>query len=98
MDRTFAPAQNWTVEGVTTLVVHFRGQTDNTGDLYVEINGVKVPYDGDPADIASDEWVAWEIDLASVGVSVTSVTTLAVGIEAGQTGVLYVDEILLTRP
>jgi len=97
-DCTFTPGQNWTAEGVTTLVVHFRGEADNTGDLYVKINGTKVPYDGDPADIASGEWVAWEIDLASVGVPLTNVTTLTIGIEAGQTGVLYVDEILLTRP
>ena len=97
-DRTFTPAQNWTVEGVTTLVVHFRGHADNTGDLYVEINGTNVPYDGDPADIASRSWVTWEIDLASVGAGLTNVTALTVGIEAGQTGVLYIDEILLTGP
>ncbi|MBN2131794.1 MAG: LamG domain-containing protein [Sedimentisphaerales bacterium] len=97
-DRTFTPGRNWTVEGVTTLVVHFRGQADNTGDLYVKINGVKVPYDGNPADIASYQWVTWEIDLASVGVSLTNVTTLTIGIEAAQEGVLYVDEIVLTRP
>jgi len=97
-DRGFTPAQNWTAEGVTTLVVHFRGAADNTGDLYVKINGARVPYDGDPADIASTKWIAWEIDLASVGVSLTNVTTLTFGIENGQTGVLYVDDILLTKP
>jgi len=96
-DRTFVPAQNWTVEGVTTLVVHFRGEADNTGALYVKINGVKVPYDGDPADIASDEWIAWEIDLASVGVSLTNVTTLTIGVEGGDTGVIYVDDIRVTK-
>ncbi len=96
-DRTFTPGRNWTAEGVTTLVVHFRGEADNTGALYVEINGVKVPYDGDPADIAGREWIAWEIDLASVGVSLTNITTLTIGIEGGQTGVLYVDDVILTR-
>jgi len=96
-DRTFVPGQNWTVEGVTTLVVHFRGASDNTGALYVEINGVKVPYDGDPADIASTKWIAWEIDLASVGTNLTNVTTLTIGIENG-TGVLYVDHMILTQP
>ena len=96
-DRTFTPGRNWTVEGVTTLVVHFRGEADNTGDLYVEINGVKVPYPDDPADIASGDWIAWEIDLASVGVSLTNVTTLTIGIEGDQTGVLYIDDVILTR-
>ena len=97
-DRTFTPPQNWTVEAVTTLVVHFRGDADNTGDLYLEINGVKVPYDGDPGDIASGEWVAWEIDLASVGTSLTNIRTLTIGIEGGETGLLYVDDIILTKP
>jgi len=97
-DRTFAPPENWTVEGVTTLVVHFRGAADNTGALYVEINGVKVAYSGDPADIASTQWIAWEIDLPSVGVSLTSVSRLTIGIEGGQAGVLYVDDIRLTKP
>jgi len=97
-DRTFVPGQNWTAEGVTTLVVYFRGQADNTGDLYVEINGARVPYAGDPADIASTAWVAWEIDLATVGVSLTNVTSMTIGIEAGQAGLLFVDDIVLTRP
>ncbi|MBN2133505.1 MAG: LamG domain-containing protein, partial [Sedimentisphaerales bacterium] len=96
-DRIFTPAQNWTAEGVTTLVVHFRGEAANTSQLYLEINGVKVPYDGDPADLASAEWIAWKIDLASVGTSLTNVTSMTIGIEAGQTGVLYVDDIRLIK-
>ena len=97
-DHTLTPGENWTAEGVTTLVVHFRGATDNTGQLYLKINGTKVPYGDDPADITSRRWVAWEVDLASVGVSVTNVTTLTIGIEGGETGVLYVDAIRLTKP
>jgi len=96
-DRSLVPGQNWTVEGVTTLVVHFRGAADNTGTLYVKINGTQVPYDGDPADITSRTWVTWEIDLASIGVPVTNVTTLTIGIEGGS-GVVYIDDIILTQP
>ena len=96
--RTFTPAQNWTAEGVTTLVVPFRGTADNTGQLYVEINGTRVSYNGDAADIASKKWIAWEIDLASIGVTLTNVTTMTVGIDAGETGVLYIDDIRLTKP
>jgi len=94
-DRTFSPAQDWTVEGVTVLVVHFRGDAANTGQLYVKINGAKVPYDGDPGDIAGSEWIAWNIDLTSVGVNLTNITTLTIGIEAGQSGVCYIDDIRL---
>ncbi len=97
-DLTFSPAEDWTVEGVTTLVVHFRGAPDNTGQLYVKINGTQVLYDGDPADIATAKWFAWKIDLASVGVSLTKVTTLTVGIEGGQTGIVYIDDIWLMKP
>jgi hypothetical protein len=89
--------RDWTVEGVTTLVIHFRGEAANTGDLYVKINGMKVPYAGDPADIAGTRWIVWEIDLASVGVDLTNVTTLTIGIEGGGTGIVYVDDIRVTR-
>jgi len=97
-DRTFTPAQDWTAEGVTTLVIHFRGAVDNTGQLYVKINGTKVPYDGDPANIASTTWIAWEIDLAATAINAASVTTLTIGIEGGTTGILYIDDIRLTKP
>ncbi len=97
-ERTFSPAQNWTVEGVTALLVHFRGDKANTGKLYVTINGTKVPYSGPAADIASTTWVAWPIDLASAGVSLTSVKTLAVGVDGGDTGTVYIDDIRLIEP
>ena len=94
-DRTFTPGKNWTIGDVTTLVVYFRGQAGNTGRLYLEINGTKVDYTGDSADIGSHTWVTWEIDLASIGVNLTSVTTLTIGLEAGESGVFYVDDIRL---
>ena len=97
-DRTFTPAQDWTAEGVTALVVYFRGQADNTGQLYLKINGTKVPYDGDATDIAGTAWIAWEIDLVATGINAASVTTLTIGVEGGQTGVLYIDDIRLTKP
>jgi hypothetical protein len=97
--RTFAPAQNWTAEGVTTLVVHFRGTAGNTmGQLYAKINGVKVPYNGASDDIASRRYLAWPIDLASLGVNLAAVTELTIGVEGAETGVVYVDAIRLTRP
>ncbi len=96
VDRTFTPGVDWTVGDVTTLVLHLRGEADNTGQLYCKINGTKLAYNGDPADISSLSWKVWEIDLASVGVNLTSITTLTVGIEGGQSGVLFIDDIRLT--
>jgi hypothetical protein len=95
-DHTLTPPQDWTPEGVTTLVVHVRGEADNTGQVYVEINGVR--YDAGAPDVASPTWVAWEIDLASIGVTLTSITQLSIGVEGGGAGVLYVDAIRLVRP
>ena len=41
----------------------------------------------------------WEFeDGAATGVNAASVTTLSIGMEGGQTGVLYVDDIMLTKP
>ncbi len=98
VERTLSPAQDWTSEGVTTLVVPFRGAASNTGQLYVKINGTQVPYTGDTADVASKKWITWKIDLASIGVSVKKVTTLTIGIQGGETGVLHIDDIRLTKP
>ena len=61
-------------------------------------NGTKVPYSGDPADIADNTWTPWPIDLAAVGVSPTNVTSLTIGIEGGQAGLVYIDAIRLVRP
>jgi hypothetical protein len=96
--RTFAVPQDWTEYGIQTLVLYFHGTPGNTGQLYVKVNGVKVPYPGDPADIARLLWTQWSIDLASLGVNLQSVTTLAVGIDGnGAGGTLYVDDIRLYR-
>ena len=97
-DRTFAPAQDWTTAGVKTLVVYFRSTPGNTDKLYLKINGAKVAYNGDAADVASAKWIAWKVDLASAGVSLTSVKKLTIGVEGSSKGVVYVDDIRLTNP
>jgi hypothetical protein len=93
--RTFAPAQNWTSGGVKSLSLWFQGVPGNGGRLYVKINGAKVFYDGDAADLARAVWQPWNIDLSKVG-NVSSVRTLTLGIEgAGAQGTLYVDDLRL---
>ncbi|MHC4681838.1 MAG: discoidin domain-containing protein [Planctomycetota bacterium] len=96
--RTFAAPQDWTKYGIQTLVLYFQGIPGNTGQLYVKVNGVKVPYDGDAAAIAKIRWQQWNIDLVSLGVNLKSVTTLALGIDGnGAAGTLYVDDIVLYK-
>jgi len=94
--RTFALPQDWTKAGVQTLVLHFLGTPGNTGQLYVKVNDSKKVYDGNATDIAKPLWNQWSIDLASLGVDLLNVTTLAIGIEGnGASGTLYFDGIRL---
>ncbi|MHC4533432.1 MAG: LamG-like jellyroll fold domain-containing protein [Planctomycetota bacterium] len=93
-ELTLTPAQNWTESQVKTLAIHFHGAEGNAGQLYVKINGTKVPYDGQVSNLALTGWQAWNIDLASSGASLQNVTKLAIGIDGnGASGTLYVDEI-----
>ena len=97
-ERTFAVGQSWTQAGATTLVLYFHGTEDNTGQLYVKVNGSKVVYDGDAADIAKVEWKQWNIDLVSLGIDLQNVTKLSIGIDGnGAIGTLYIDDIRLYR-
>jgi len=101
-ELTLSPAQDWTEHGVTTLVLYFYGDPSNVAEqMYVKINGSKVLYDGDVADIARPQWKQWTIDLASFGVNLQNVTQLIIGfgdetnIKAGGAGVVYFDNIRL---
>jgi hypothetical protein len=97
--RTFGGPQDWTEAGVQTLVLFFHGTAGNTGQLYVKVNGSKAAYDGDAADIEQEQWKQWNIDLASLGVTLQNVTTLTIGIDGnGASGTLYFDDIGLYVP
>jgi len=69
--------------------------------MYVKVNGVKVPYPGDAADIATPEWKPWNVDLAAFGVDLSNVTQLSIGFErtgvSGGSGTVFIDDILLYR-
>jgi len=91
--RTFEPTQDWTARGIKKLVIHFAGAVDNTGQLYAKINGTKIAYDGDQANLAGTTWQTWTIDLSKAG-NVSKVRTLTIGVEgAGAKGILYIDDI-----
>ncbi|MCP4454772.1 MAG: hypothetical protein GY809_25205, partial [Planctomycetes bacterium] len=65
----------------------------NTGQLYAKINGTRVDYPGSVTDV---QWGPWKIDLASLGVDLQNVTTLAIGIDgADASGLLYLDNFQL---
>ena len=94
--RTFAVPQDWTQHGIDKLVLYFYGTVGNTGQLYVKINGVKVAYSGDAANLAAEAWQPWDIDLTTISVNLQSVTSLAIGIDGNvASGTLYIDDIRL---
>lgn len=94
---TFAGTQDWTRFGVKALVLWFYGDPANTAtQMYVKVNGKKVYYDGDPANIALKPWQLWYIDLgAFTGINLKSVTSMVIGFEGGQ-GLVYFDDIALS--
>ncbi len=66
-ERTFATPQDWTSGGAQTLSIAFAGAPDNTGQLYAKVNGTKVLYDGEAANLARAGWQRWLIDLFGMG-------------------------------
>ena len=93
---TLALAQDWTKHGIQTLGLWFCGVSGNTGQLYVKVNGVKIPYDGEAGNLAIPVWQAWNIDLTTAGANLASVTSLTIGIDGnGAAGTLYFDDIQL---
>jgi len=89
-------SQDWTASGIQSLSLYFHGDAENSGgQLYVKINGTKVAYGGDVADITLATWQAWNIDLSTVG-NVSNVSKLTIGVEgAGASGVVYIDDVRL---
>jgi len=98
-ERTFKVPQDWSKYGLTTLVIWFRGDPNNTAaPLYAKINGTKVLFNNGAPSTAFGLWKQWNIDLASLGISLKSVKSLTIGVgdgAAGGAGTLFVDDILL---
>jgi hypothetical protein len=109
---------DWTLSGTKALRLAFRGLTGNavsTNDkMWVQLedtssNGGVVIYDGDPCDVAEEEWHDWHIDLAlfdACGVTLTSVDRVHIGFggpQGGQTkaagsGTVWFDDVELWPP
>jgi hypothetical protein len=95
-EATLTLDQNWTTNGVKSLSLYFQGAAGNKGQLYVKINNAKVLYDGPAKDIATPQWLPWNIDLSAVSTNLSKVTSLTIGVEgAGAAGILYIDDVRL---
>ncbi len=110
--REFAPAQDWTAGGADTLVLYVRGRLINDRTpLYVRIEdsakktgAVVYP---DAAVVTANKWIEWKIpfsELAAAGVDMARVKKMVIGVgdtadpKAGGKGLIYIDDIRITRP
>ena len=105
---TLTSNRDWTVKGVDTLTIWFRGISSNAAEnLYVALNGSAVVNNDNPDAAQKSSWTQWNIDLqafADQGVNLANVNTITLGLGnknnpvAGGSGMMYFDDIRLYRP
>ncbi len=111
VELTLTYPRDWTENGVSTLSIWFRGNSDNAAEtLYVALNGNAIVTHDNPNASQIDTWTEWTIDLsapggfADQGVNLANVNTIAIGLGnkknpvAGGSGTMYFDDIRLYRP
>jgi len=102
---TLTSNRDWTVKGVNTLTIWFRGNAANAAEnLYVALNGSAVVNNDNPDAAQKASWTQWNIDLqafADQGVNLANVNTITLGLGnrnnpvAGGSGMMYFDDIRL---
>jgi len=98
---TLTSKHDWTVKGVNTLTIWFRGESANAAEsLYVTLNNSAVVNHDNPDAAKRGSWTQWNIDLtrfSDQGVNLSNVTSITLGLSsvAGGTGILYFDDIRL---
>jgi len=105
---TLTYPRDWTENGVNTLTIWFRGDSDNAAEtLYVALNGSAVVNHDNPNAAQINKWTQWNIDLqafADQGVNLANVNTISLGLGnknnplAGGSGTIYIDDIRLYAP
>ena len=100
--------RDWTVNGVNTLTIWFRGSTGNAAEnLYVALNGNAAVNNDNPDAAIRTSWTRWDIDLQAFvdqGVNLSNVTSITLGLgnrsipAAGGSGMMYFDDIRLYAP
>ncbi|MCP4261260.1 MAG: LamG domain-containing protein [Planctomycetes bacterium] len=98
---TLTSNRDWTVNGVNTLTIWFRGGSANAAEtMYAMLNG-SAGVDNDNPDAAlATGWTEWNIPLqafADQGVNLANVTSITLGLRSvtGGTGMMYFDDIRL---
>jgi hypothetical protein len=105
---TLTSNRDWTVNGVNTLSIWYRGDSANAAELmYVVLNGSAGVDNDNPNAAQSSGWTEWNIDLqvfADQGVNLANVNSITLGLGnranpiAGGTGMLFFDDIRLYLP
>jgi hypothetical protein len=108
--RKWSGPQDWTVNGVDSLTLYFRGQATNGQDkLYVTLadstgQSATVVHPNAAAATGA-EWTEWKIPLSSfTGVNAGKIESLVIGLgdrnnpKAGGVGLLYIDDIRVVKP
>ena len=101
---TLTSNSDWTVKGVDTLTIWFRGESANAAEtMYVMLNGSASVDNDDPAAPQATTWTEWNIDLQAFtdqGVNLANVTSITLGLSSvtGGAGMMYFDDIRLYPP
>ncbi|MBN1804711.1 MAG: LamG domain-containing protein [Sedimentisphaerales bacterium] len=98
---TLISNRDWTVNGVDTLIIWFRGSVGNTAEqMYVVLNGSARVNHSNPEAVTKISWTAWNINLqefANQGVNLSNVNSITLGLDSvtGGSGMMYFDDIRL---
>jgi len=98
---TLTSNSDWTVNGVNTLTIWYRGSSSNSAEqMYVALNGSARVDNDDPDATTTTDWTEWNIDLqafADQGVNLTNVNSITIGVASvtGGTGMMFFDDIRL---
>jgi hypothetical protein len=98
---TLTSNRDWTVNGVTTLTIWYRGDSANAAEnLYVALNGGTPVTNDDPDAATRTAWTQWNIDLTRFGINLANVNSITLGLSSvtGSTGMMYFDDIRLYPP
>ncbi len=105
---TLTSNRDWTVNGVNTLTIWFRGNSNNAAEqLYVALNDSAVVTNDNPDAAKKSSWTQWNINLqafADQGVNLANVNSITLGLgnranpTAGGSGMMYFDDIRLYPP
>jgi hypothetical protein len=101
---TLTSDRDWTVNGVNTLTIWYRGTSSNAAEqMYVTLNGnARVDHDN-PGAATRASWTQWNIPLqafADQGVNLPNVSSITLGLSSvtAGSGTMYFDDIRLYAP